>query len=174
MNAKKVFRAISNNFEEYFCSAILISMLVILLIQVITRTVFNYSNHWAEEYARYCNIYLIYFSAALAAKRQRHIRVDAIVKIWPKKIRRYVEEIGDYLWIAFDVVIIVVSCKYIVYLYGVGSLSQALNLPLWGIYLAIPLGVALMTVRLLVHKIKVYRHWNDGEPVVAAAAVKEV
>lgn len=151
-------------------------MLVILFVQVLTRTFFNYSNHWSEEYARYCNIFLIYISSALAAKRKKHIRVDVVLNVWPKKIRRYVAEVGNYIWIAFNLLMAKVSIDYIIYLKGVNSTSQALNIPLWCIYLALPIGFILMTVRLLVNQINSYKHWNDVSepvPVAAESAVKE-
>jgi TRAP-type C4-dicarboxylate transport system permease small subunit len=65
---------IKDNFEEIICGLLLGIMLLILTYQVVLRFIFNSSNAWSEELARYLFIWFIFIGASYAAQKTAHIK----------------------------------------------------------------------------------------------------
>lgn len=145
----KSFKKVLDNFEFYVCFALLWVALVVLFAQVIMRYVFHYSTAWAEELARYSQIWLIFIGASFATKTQAHVRIDALVNVWPKKWRPYIYDIGDCIWIICNLIVIYAGFKYTAKVYQMGSIATGLKISLMWVYLAIPVGYLLMTLRLI-------------------------
>ena len=64
--------------EEFFMIPLIFAMSIIIFIQVVCRYVFQNSLTWSEEMARYMFVWLVYFSVSYTARREKHIRIDAI------------------------------------------------------------------------------------------------
>lgn len=152
-----------NNLEAYLCAATLVVMLVALTMQVIARFVFSTGIRWSEELGRYCLIWMIFISASLAAQTDSHIRVDMVINLWPKPLRKWVERLGNLVWLVF---IVLLAVKGFAYTAGVFQQSQngiALDIKLGWIYLAIPLGYALMGIRIVEKFVKSFRQPTHTE-----------
>jgi TRAP-type C4-dicarboxylate transport system permease small subunit len=147
-------KKLNEDFEKNACSCLLLVMLVILSYQVVLRYCFHNSNSWSEELARYLFIWFIFIGASYATQQWAHIRLEASLNLYPEKARKYVKYIGAILWIAYNVVIIIVSTKFTITIYRSGQISLGMNLLLAYIYAAIPIGYALMTFRLLQRLVK--------------------
>jgi|SRR6056297_640542 len=151
---------IKDNFEEIICGLLLGIMLLILTYQVVLRFVFNSSNAWSEELARYLFIWFIFIGASYAAQKSAHIKIDALLNIYPEKFHKIVSILGLVVWIVFNIFIVYIGMKYMMSLFKSGKISLGLQLQLGYIYLAIPTGYMLMTIRLvgrLIDRIKNYK-----------------
>ncbi len=84
-------RKIWDNPEEFIIIPLIFAMSFIIFIQVITRYVFHNSLTWSEELARYLFVWLVYFSVSFTARRQKHIRIDAAINLYPKAMRQIIE-----------------------------------------------------------------------------------
>ncbi len=84
-------RKIWDNPEEFIIIPLIFAMSFIIFIQVITRYVFHNSLTWSEELARYLFVWLVYFSVSFTARRQKHIRIDAAINLYPKAMRPIIE-----------------------------------------------------------------------------------
>ncbi len=151
---KKVILKIVDNFEVYICYVTLVVSLVVLFVQVILRYVFGNATSWSEEVGRYCLIWLIFIGTSFAVKNEAHIRIDAALMIWPKKVRPVILEIGDGIWFLFNLLMIYVSASYTKEIFDMGSIAPGLKIPLGFVYTAIPLGFLLMCIRMIQLKYK--------------------
>jgi TRAP-type C4-dicarboxylate transport system permease small subunit len=159
-----LLKKIDTKFEEIFCSVILALMLVILTYQVVLRFIFNNSNAWSEELARYMFIWFIFVGASYAAQKLAHIKIDALINLYPERVRKYVWLMGVLVWIGFNVIVIITSGRYAVVLHRADQVSLGLGIKMSYVYAAIPVGYLLMTFRLLqnLYKTIFSAKTNDG------------
>ncbi|MCC3144971.1 TRAP transporter small permease [Halanaerobium sp. Z-7514] len=75
------------NFEEYL-SCFFISITVILvIINVIMRYIFNSGIFWTEEVATYSFVWSVFIGASAAYKKRLHIGIDLLTRIVPEKLK---------------------------------------------------------------------------------------
>lgn len=144
-----LFKKIFNNLEAIICSTLLGIMLIILTAQVISRYIFNSSISWSEELARYLFIWFIFIGMSYAALKDAHIKIDSLLVVFPKAIRRYVLYLGTIVWIIFNIIILVYSFEYTKTLFVSGQKSLGTQILIGYVYVAIPTGFALTTIRLV-------------------------
>jgi len=82
-------------------------------------------------------------------KHDAHIKVDALIKVWPKKIRTYVAILGEIVLLAFGGIVIYYGYKLTGNVLKMGQTSIALQIPIGAIYFGIPFGYTLMMIRLI-------------------------
>lgn len=155
---KKIF----DKFEEVIGVALLAYMLVILTCQVILRFVFNSSNSWSEETARYLFVWFVYITASLAILKNAHIRIDAFLGMYPTGIVRGVVVLGYLLFFVYCMAIVHFSWAFTMQIRNAGQISMGLGTPMYLVYMALPVCHALMALRI----IQRLRHiCFKGEPV---------
>lgn len=148
---KRFLKKIYFELEGCVCTIMFLIMLAVLFLQVVMRFVFNNSNAWSEELARYLFIYIAYLAASLAVLRKRHVRIDAIERLWPKPLRRVTAMLGELICIVFMAVLAVNSAIYVYNdVYQLGSMSIALKCSMWGWWASLPIGCALIEFRLVI------------------------
>ena len=144
---KKIFQWLDKYIEEALCVILMSSMTILIFIQVIMRYVFNNSLSWSEELARYLFIWLIYIGISYGCKMQKHLKIDAALYIFPKKLRPYVRLIGDILFTIFAIYIVYTGWIYSMQQPKYHMHSPALKIPLEYIYMSTVIGYALSIYR---------------------------
>jgi len=127
-----------------------------VLIQVVSRYVFNYSIDWAAETATIAQIWMILLAAGLAMQEKLHVSVDALSSVLPESILRVLT------------IVIAVPCLWFLWQAIVGSLdlidigriqtSPVLQIPMWIPYLSLPLGLGYFGLELL---LSLVAKWKD-------------
>jgi len=72
----RTFRAILVKLESWLAAASLLLLLVLALVQIAARNLFDAGFADADTLSRYLVLYVTFFGAALAVERDRHIRID--------------------------------------------------------------------------------------------------
>ena len=162
-----------NRVEEWLSVAVLIAILILLSYQVIMRFVFHNTNSWSEELARYLFIWLVYLSASYAIYKNAHIKIDAVKNLYPKKIRKYIPILGNLIFLVYAVVITVYSCGYCMDIYASHQVSMGLGVMMAYMYASIPVGHALMSLRLIQLTYKMIKN-PDLEETTEAEEVMEM
>ncbi len=132
-------------------------MTVAVLAQVLGRWVFNFSISWTEETARYAQIWVVLMGAGIAMRRGLHVAVDALAALLPLNLGR-----------ALSVLIVIGSLWFLgIVIYGSLPLielgwkfetSPVLQLPMWVIYLSLPLGAVYFAIEVVM---KVVDRWDQ-------------
>ena len=148
------------------CVVILVEYLILVLLQVFFRYVLNESLFWAEEAVRFSMVWSVLLGSALVARDRAHIRIDVVENMLPPVARRRLD-------LALDVLMIV--CMLILMITGIQfagrsmmQTSPSLDLPMWAVYGAIPIGAvlqALFMVSMLRRPATPHLAALDGEPV---------
>ncbi|MBR4015029.1 MAG: TRAP transporter small permease [Anaerotignum sp.] len=140
---------ILDHVEEFFMIPLIFAMSIIIFVQVIMRYIFQNSLTWSEELARYLFVWLVYFSVSYTARREKHIRIDAAINLYPKKLRPYIELLSEIIVLAFSVFIAVTGVTVFKKITWSGQLSPAIGIPMQFVYAAPLVGFVLTAIRQL-------------------------
>lgn len=138
-----------DNMESYLCRALLATFVCLLFLQVVVRTLFNFSFSWLEELTVYMFVWFVFFGASYAAKMAAHNRVTFQFKFLPAGAIKYIEAFADLFWIAFNVVFIYLSIDFIFNKMNKFQSSQTMGFHLSWVYIVLPIAFSLMTFRIL-------------------------
>ncbi len=121
-----------------------IVMVSITFAQVFARYVLSAPLFWSEELARYCFVWIVFIGAGAALKRGAHIGVDYFVQHLSEKVVNRIAIPVRLLMMFFLGTVIVNAIPVIER--NMSQLSPAVGLPMGIVYLAIPIGSAIMLI----------------------------
>jgi TRAP-type C4-dicarboxylate transport system permease small subunit len=99
---------IANWFESIqtgICIVFLALMSLIVIVQVFSRYIFNFSFVWAEELVRYLMIWMVMLGSALVQAKNEHIRIDFFPMLAGARGRRVMEIFFRLATLVFLVII---------------------------------------------------------------------
>ena len=126
------------------CIFFLFWMTLIVILQVCSRYLFNYSFVWAEELVRYLMIWMVMIGAALVQSVNDHIRIDYLPMLAGPRVRRAMETIFRLCTLIFLIILTVKGIK-IAYFNRLFE-SSGLRISMLWPNLALPLGGILIGV----------------------------
>lgn len=133
--------------EELIIGVLLASAAATIFVNVVARYVFNLGFPWAEELVRYEIVWMAFIGGSVAARQGIHIGVDVIAKFAPPRIGRMVTLVVYALSVAFCSLFAYFGAELIVETSAFGQVSPALQVPMWTVQAAIPVGAGLMAFR---------------------------
>lgn len=152
---------------EIVVSAIfLISTLLLILVQMVSRSFFALPLLWSEEVARLLFIWLVFLSAAPVLATGKHIVVDVITE---KQFGRRVIGVID----AFATLLVLLSCGFMAWAsYGLVDSMSGLSLPTSGwpqltLYGASFIAFALLTLHAAINLVRLVMYPINGTPTVS-------
>lgn len=160
---KKILNFLDNELEKSVCIVLMCVLSVVLFIQVIFRYCLGASLSWSEELARYMFIWLVYLGIPYGCKVMRHIKIDAGLYLFPKKMRKYIVILGDLIFLAFALVIIYYSWGLVQKQILFGQLSPAMMIPMWIPYAAPCVGFILTAIRQVQTIIYRFQHLKEAD-----------
>ena len=104
---------------------------------------------WAQELTIYLFVWMAKFGAAYGVRTGIHVGVDVLVNRLQTPMKRKFILFGLLAGASFTGIIAVLGADFVYELSDTSSTSEVLELPIWIVYLAIPLGSALMCLRFL-------------------------
>lgn len=146
---RSAWRVIDENAERYAMLVFYVFVCAVIVQEVVRRFVLNYSSAWAEETARYAFIYLGYVGAAYAVRERAHIRFDILLQRLPPRMHGYVYILGELATLVFAAFALYWSLRTIGQLLRFGGESPVLRVNKAWFAAAVPLGFALIILRVL-------------------------
>lgn len=141
----KHFRTfIFKNFEVILSSIFLSVTVLVVVINVILRYLFQGGLFWVEEVATTCFIWSIFIGAAGAYRYKMHIGIDLITKLFPERGRELITLIVSALMVLINGYITYLSTLFI----QQNSMKRTpvLDIPAIYVNLAITIGFGLITI----------------------------
>lgn len=157
-----------NHLEEYFLFLILTAMVAIIFIQVVMRYVFNNSLSWSEELARYMYVWITWVGVSYSTRNGTHLRITMLRDRLPLKAKQGMEILVTIIWIAFSLFVMYMGIEAVSMIATYGQRSSALRIPMQFCYLSIPVGMALMILRLIGSLIGQFKNFGKSEEGKAA------
>jgi len=129
------------NFEEIIVGTLMALMSLATLSNVVGRYLFNSPIPWAEEFARYAFIWLVFFGAVVCTKQKRHIVVDVLVLFLPKRMQSLFHLVVDVAVLGLMAVIIYYG---LILTASATQPTATLGVPRSLVYAAVPMSAALI------------------------------
>ncbi|MCF8092074.1 MAG: TRAP transporter small permease [Desulfotignum sp.] len=129
-----------SRFEGVMLALGVIAMTVNTIAAVISRYVFNSAITFTDELNMIFIVVVTFAGLSYAARNGRHIRMSAIYDVMPAKIRKALMIGMTAVTSAFMFFLSFYSYNYIVEVYQSGRILPALGLPVFYIYLWVPIG----------------------------------
>ncbi|RYF34680.1 MAG: TRAP transporter small permease [Cytophagaceae bacterium] len=166
-----------NRFEQVFIAVnrwvliiLLAAMSVIVFLNVVMRYVSNTPLSWSEEVSRHMMIWLTFLGGGLVLRSGGHIAIDNLQDAVPAAIARLLRGLVFLLMTLFFVLLLYFGCIYVSR--TMMQTTAATEIPFGYVYLAMPVGTALMLVHLflIARKWILYREFVADEDFDATAS----
>lgn len=144
----RLLRALYDKGAEAVLAVLMAVMVVAIFLQVVMRYVFNQPLAWSEELARFAMIWVTFAGAFVAFKRKRHISVDSLVSLLKPGARRVLRFVVDLMVLLFAVVMLWYGYEAMTVTFG--QEAPGLGIPMWTVYVSVPLGGLLVLIYALV------------------------
>ena len=143
-----MFRTLLDKLEEWFLVWTLAFSVLLVFAQVVMRYVFRNSLSWSEELTRYLFLWMSWVGASYAVRCRSHFRVTMFADMLKGRARDAYELLILLIWLGFSVFLTYQGAKISLFLWHRGQLSAAMEIPMALAYASVPVGCALMTLRL--------------------------
>lgn len=131
--------------ESAVVAVSIITITILIFVNVTLRYIFNNSWTWAEELTRYIMVWMTFIGASLCVRDNVHVTMDLAMNTLPNKLKKpllYVIYGGSAIisfYLAYLGYNIMMKVKYS------GQVSSAMEfLPMWLVYLCVPVAGVLM------------------------------
>jgi len=160
-----ILHKINQNAERWALLVFYVMLVMTMAVEVLRREVFSYSSIWGEEIVRYTFIYLAWIGAAVAVKERAHIRIDVIMHYLGPRPRALMYIFGDVVMFIVAVIALYWSYESVYVSAKFGSVTDGLRVSRVWFLMAVPIGFALMILRLVQSFLRDLRSLRDGTPV---------
>lgn len=104
---------------------------------------------WAQELCIILFVWMAKFGAAYGVRTGIHVGIDVLINRLAAPQRRFFILLGLGAGALFTGIIATLGANFVHHMYNASSTSPDLELPMWLVYLAIPMGSSLMCFRFL-------------------------
>lgn len=162
----KIIRGLRAGVDILLVTAFML-MFGAVLLQVAVRTFTSFSIVGTEEIANYSQLWLVMVGAGVALRFGRHVAVDVLVTLLPKRAQFWIRIINA----AFVFWLLALIFKGSLPLIDMGAFqkSPALGLPMWMVYSSLAVGAVYMMIELLLSLICPEQDLDPDEPQIASA-----
>lgn len=148
-------KKVLDNLEEYIGGSLFLIMLLVLIIQIVSRQILNLPLKWSEELARFLFVYVGYFGVSASIKDNAHVYIEFFVEKLPKPAQKIIN-----VFIQFLVLVILMILFYIGYTMTVRKIPVqivSLNISYAYMYAALPIISLMMIYRHIERNIKEWK-----------------
>ena len=150
-----------DHLEEWLIAFLMAAATLIIFVAVIHRYasglpipvmqdfLLRMNTSWAQELTIYLFVWMAKFGAAYGVRTGIHVGVDVLINRLNTPLKKKFILFGLLAGASFTGIIAALGADFVFELSGTSSTSEVLELPIWIVYLAIPLGSSLMCFRFL-------------------------
>lgn len=143
-------QAVLIRIEEYIAAWLLIAMTTVVFWGILERFVIQSGFGFTDELSRYISIWAVFFGGCLGVVKNAHIGVEVFVKPLPQRFQRPLAVLANTLCMLFMGLAAWHGWEYFIRLGKTTQTSPAMGIPMALVFLAVPIGCALMCVHYLV------------------------
>jgi C4-dicarboxylate transporter, DctQ subunit len=161
---------ILDRLEEILISTLIAAATLLIFVAVVHRygsgvpflypILFPIDLGWAQEVCIYMFVWMAKFGAAYGVRTGIHVGVDVLINQLSPARRKPIILFGLFCGALFTFVVGTMGAKFVIALASTEQVSADLEIPIWFVYLCIPLGSYLMCFRFLQ---VAWNFWHTGE-----------
>jgi len=144
-NLLRVVRALLATIR-WLSGVLLICSVALNFANIIGRYFLHSSISWAEEAMLFLMVGCVFLGSGMVAWSGRHIRMDIIVRIMPKKLQVALDLFSELVFLATAIALLIFAWPVIRQLVEFDQRSLAADLPLAIPQAMIPIGLAIMAI----------------------------
>lgn len=145
----KLINFLDKKLEEMVLVAFLLIMILLVFLQVISRYIADFPMGWSQEVSRFILVWIAWISASYAVQQGSHIRVEFLSNKIKGKPKAAFELLVLIIWFIFSAILAFFGTEFILDLSQRMQTSPSLDIPMYIIYLAVPVAGVLMCFRLI-------------------------
>ena len=150
-----------DHLEEWIIATLMGAATVVIFVAVVHRylsglpipglqdALIQINTSWAQELCIYMFVWMAKFGAAYGVRTGIHVGVDVLINQLDDKWRKKFIVFGLLAGATFTGIIGTLGANFVLHMAGTDQTSADLELPMWIVYLAVPLGSYLMCFRFL-------------------------
>ncbi|MGZ3237726.1 MAG: TRAP transporter small permease [Burkholderiaceae bacterium] len=150
-----------NHLEEWLIAFLMGAATLIIFIAVLHRyasglpipivqdALIQINTSWAQELCIFMFVWMAKFGAAYGVRTGIHVGVDVLINRMTTKWKNHLILFGLMAGAVFTGIIGALGASFVFQMYSTGQTSSDLEMPMWVVYLAVPLGSYLMCFRFL-------------------------
>jgi TRAP-type C4-dicarboxylate transport system, small permease component len=139
---KKIIR-IYQKIEENFLVVCMLAMGIVLTLQIVLRYLFKSPISWAEEFARYVQIWITFIGVGFGFRKKSHIAMTLVLDKLPGKWKTVFSVFSDFVILACSITTIAYSSAFLA---QQNKLSSVMHVPMKLVYCSIPIGMGILCV----------------------------
>ena len=133
-----------NRWVETWVVVFGLTMAVTVAVQVFSRHVLNHSLFWSEELARYLLVWISFFGASIAYRRNAHPGIDIFYLKMPPSMQKTARIVVHLAALALFGVMVVYGIRFAWFVRM--QITPALNLPRWAVMSAVPISGVILII----------------------------
>lgn len=135
------------------CTVCFAVMIVLTLMQVFLRYVFNAGLPWSEEVARWCFVWLVFLGMAVAVRLDSHIAIDMFLRMFPGRLRTGTEYLIESLKVSCCLAMLVHGWDLV---QAATHVSASLLVSIKVEYMAVPVGALIALYYLAARNLRIW------------------
>ena len=152
----RIFERLTGAIESALALAFIAAVLVNFA-NVVGRYVFDYAFLGADEAQIYIMVWMAFLGAAVVSWRERHLRMDVLLRLFPAPIQTVLRAAELLLLAGLGGFVLYESASYAGRMFALGQTSNNAGIPMWLPHSAVAVGFALITLIALWRGVKVLR-----------------
>ncbi len=160
-----ILHILNRNAERWALLFFYTMLVVTMFIEVLRREVLSYSSIWGEEIVRYSFIYLAWIGAAAAVRQRGHIRIDVLMQYAGPRAKAVLYIFGDIVMFLVAIIAFYWSLETVLVSAKFGSVTHGLRVSQVWFLSAVPIGFALVMLRLVQSLLRDISDLRHGRPV---------
>ncbi|WP_134702803.1 TRAP transporter small permease [Ammoniphilus sp. YIM 78166] len=149
--------------EDAFVVITIFAATLLVFINVVLR-LFGMGTTWSEELIRYLIIWLTFIGASICVRKGEHVGIELLPELLPDRIKKFLALIVNTIVILFLLFLLKYSVELVQFNQKNGQIAPALGIPMYIIYLSVPIGTLLMMIR-YVHQVILL--FKTGHPITS-------
>lgn len=147
-------------------TALMIVAMALMFYEASSRTLVSQSHWWAEESVRFLVVWSVMISLGVATRKGNYVRMDLFIDGMPRPVRRVAAWIGCISGVVFSVLVVIAGTLGVIHLHRIGMYTESnLDLPLWIVRLALPIGAALYAIYFVTVAVQLARGRDEVQPL---------
>ncbi len=135
-------------YVEDWSIAVLLAMACCLgMFQIVMRYGFSIGFDWVEAYLIMFVVYAALIAASIAVRRKVHVQLDVVVKKFPAKIQWGISLLNHLMCLFYTVALWLFGVMFVQQVIRYDNINILSDLPEWVHYMAVPIGMGLMSIR---------------------------
>jgi len=152
-----------NRYLALGAAAAVLVMVLNVNYEVVARYVFNKPTMWSFEITEGLLVYATFLAFGYALTTDSHVRVEALFRFMPKKLLNVFEIFTSFVILVFCAVLTWQVTRETIFGIISGERSDSpLGLPMWPIYIIMPVGAVFISLQALKRMITFIRKFAEG------------